>query len=317
MRICLMIEGQEGVTWDQWLALALACEEHGLEGLFRSDHYAPIGSPPGTGSLDAWATLAALGTRTDRIRLGTLVSPATFRHPSVLAKMAVTADHASGGRIELGIGAGWFPNDHFTYGFPFHDTKERMQMLAEQLEIVHRSFREETFSFKGEHYTLEDCRAEPKPLQRPHLPVIVGGRGGPKSLALCARWGDEYNTVFSGPERCTEVRDGLLRAFETEGRDAGEAHLSLMTGAVIGEDREALLRRAGVLAEKRGGGNPEAFLASAGAEWIAGTVDQALEKLEALAAAGVERVMLQHLAHEDVEMVALIGRELVLEAASF
>jgi F420-dependent oxidoreductase-like protein len=317
MRICLMIEGQEGVTWDQWLALALACEEHGLEGLFRSDHYAPIGSPPGTGSLDAWATLAALGTRTDRIRLGTLVSPATFRHPSVLAKMAVTADHASGGRIELGIGAGWFPNDHFTYGFPFHDTKERMQMLAEQLEIVHRSFREEAFSFKGEHYTLEDCRAEPKPLQRPHLPVIVGGRGGPKSLALSARWGDEYNTVFSGPERCTEVRDGLLRAFETEERDPGEAHLSLMTGAVIGEDREALLRRASALAEKRGGGDAEAFLSSAGAEWIAGTVDLALEKLEALGAAGVERVMLQHLSHEDVEMVALIGREIVPEAASF
>jgi F420-dependent oxidoreductase-like protein len=317
MRICMMIEGQEGVSWDQWLALALACEEHGLEGLFRSDHYAPIGSPPGTGSLDAWATLAALGMRTDRIRLGTLVSPVTFRHPSVLAKMAVTADHASGGRIELGMGAGWFPNDHLTYGFPFHDTKARMEMLTEQLEIVHRSFREEAFSFKGEHYTLEDCRAEPKPVQRPHLPVVVGGRGGPKSLALCARWGDEYNTVFSGPERCTEVRDGLVRAFEAEGRDVGEAHLSLMTGVVIGEDRDALLRRAGVLAERRGGGDAEAFLANAGAEWVAGTVDQCLEKLESLAAAGVERVMLQHLAHEDLEMVALIGREIVPEAGSF
>jgi F420-dependent oxidoreductase-like protein len=317
MRICLMIEGQEGVTWDQWLALALACEEHGLEGLFRSDHYAPIGSPPGTGSLDAWATLSALAARTDRIRLGTLVSPVTFRHPSVLAKMAVTADHASGGRVELGLGAGWFPNDHFTYGFPFHDTKQRMSMLAEQLEIVHRSFGEEVFSFKGEHYTLEDCRAEPKPVQRPHLPVIVGGRGGPKSLALCARWGDEYNTVSSGPERCAEVRGGLLRAFEAEGRDAGDARLSLMTGAVIGEDRDALLRRAGVLAERRGGGDAESFLANAGAEWIAGTIEQALEKLRALAESGVERVMLQHLAHWDLEMVALIGREIVPAAASF
>src|SRR5438477_7144049 len=203
--------------------------------------------------------------------------------------MAVTADHASGGRVELGLGAGWFPNDHFTYGFPFADTRARLQMLAEQLEIVHRSFREESFSFAGQHYTLEDCRAEPKPVQRPHLPVVVGGRGGPKSLELCARWGDEFNTVFSGPERCAEVRDGLLRAFESEGRDAGEAHLSLMTGAVIGEDRDALLRRAGALAAKRGGGDGEAFLASAGAEWIAGTVDEAAEKLRALAEAGVER----------------------------
>src|SRR2546430_227909 len=106
------------------------------------------------------------------------------------------------------------------------------------LAIVPGSFREEAFSFKGEHSRLEDCRAEPKPLQRPHLPVVVGGRGGPKSLALCARWGDEYNTVFSGPERCAEVRDGLLRAFESEGRDTDEAHLSLMTGAGIGEDRD-------------------------------------------------------------------------------
>ena len=311
MRICLMVEGQEGVTWEQWLALALACEEHGLEGLFRSDHYAPIGSPPGTASLDAWATLSALAARTDRIRLGTLVSPVTFRHPSVIAKMAVAADHVSNGRVELGLGAGWFPNDHLTYGFPFHDTKERMAILAEQLEIVHRSFREEAFSFHGEHYTLEDCRAEPKPLQNPHLPVIVGGRGGPMSLALAARWGDEYNTVFSTPERCADVREGLLRAFEAEGRDQSEAHLSLMTGAVIGEDRDALLRRAGALAAKRGAPDGEAFLENAGPEWIAGTVDEVVSRLKAIEAAGVERVMLQHLSHEDVEMVALIGRELV------
>lgn len=316
MRICLMIEGQEGVTWDEWLALALACEEHGLEGLFRSDHYAPIGSPPGTSSLDAWATLSALATRTDRIRLGTLVSPVTFRHPSVLAKMAVTADHTSGGRIELGIGAGWFPNDHFTYGFPFSDTRERMQILAEQLEIVHRSFREEAFSFEGQHYRLEDCRAEPKPVQQPHLPVIVGGSGGPKSVALCARWGDEYNTVAAVPERCAEVRDALRRAFEAEGRDPSEAHLSLMTTAVIGRDRDELLERAGALAAKRGENDAESFLASMGPERLAGTVDETLDKLRALSNAGIERVMLQHLVHEDLEMVALIGRDLVPAAAS-
>src|SRR5438477_3441110 len=147
MKINLMIEGQEGVTWEQWTALAAACEEHGLDGLFRSDHYAPIGSPPGTGSLDAWATLAAIAATTERIRLGTLVSPVTFRHPSVLAKMAVTVDHASDGRIEVGVGAGWYHNDHTGYGFPFADTRTRMEILAEQLEILHRSFKEESFSF--------------------------------------------------------------------------------------------------------------------------------------------------------------------------
>jgi F420-dependent oxidoreductase-like protein len=311
MRVCLMIEGQEGVTWEQWLALATACEEHGLEGLFRSDHYAPIGSPPGTGSHDAWATLAAIAARTERIRFGTLVSPVTFRHPSVVAKMAVTADHVSSGRVELGLGAGWYHNDHVGYGFPFADTSVRMEILAEQLEIVHRSFREEVFSFSGRHYTLEDCRAEPKPLQQPHLPVIVGGRGGPRSLALCAKWGDEYNTVFVGPDRCAELRSQVDRAFEREGRDPAEARLSLMTGAVVGEDRSDLHRRAGDVAAKRGGGDPETWLASVEAEWITGTVDQVVAKLQRLEEAGVSRVMLQHLAHEDTEAVALLGRDVV------
>src|SRR5213593_2771808 len=128
-----MIEGQEGVTWEQWLALARGAEA-GLEGLFRSDHYLAIVRGGAAGSLDAWTTLSALAARTERIRLGTLVSPVTFRHPSLLAKMAVTVDHVSGGRVEAGLGAGWYPNDHFVYGFPFADTKGRLEMLAEQLE---------------------------------------------------------------------------------------------------------------------------------------------------------------------------------------
>ena len=152
MRVCLMIEGQEDVTWEQWLALAGACEEHGLEGMFRSDHYGPLMGTPERGSLDAWATLAALAARTSRIRLGTLVSPATFRHPSVLAKMVVTADHVSGGRVELGLGAGWHEGEHRAHGFEFPATPVRMERLAEQLEIVSRSWTEDTFSFEGRHY---------------------------------------------------------------------------------------------------------------------------------------------------------------------
>jgi F420-dependent oxidoreductase-like protein len=315
MRVNLMIEGQEGVTWDQWLALAAACEEHGLEGLFRSDHYAPIGSPPGTAATDAWALLAALAARTERIRLGTLVSPVTFRHPSVLAKAAVTADHVSDGRVEVGIGAGWYHLDHSMYGFPFSDTKTRMQMLAEQLEILHRSFKEESFSFSGEHYTLEDCRAEPKPVQRPHLPVIVGGRGGPKSVGLCAKWADEYNTVFVGEDRCRELAPQIRQAFEREGRDPAEARLSLMTGVIVGRDRDELLVKAGALAERRGGGDAEAFLKSVENEWVAGTVDEVVERLQRLEDASVERVMLQHLAHEDLETVEILGREVAPRVA--
>src|SRR5262245_64808699 len=143
-----MIEGQEGVGWDDWLALAHACEDHGIESLFRSDHYTGIGDV-GQGSLDAWATLAALAARTERLRLGTLVSPATYRHPSVLARMAVTVDHVSGGRVEVGLGSGWYEHEHVVNGFPFLDGRSRYELLAEQVEIVVRSWTEDDWSFQG------------------------------------------------------------------------------------------------------------------------------------------------------------------------
>src|ERR671918_1305912 len=157
-----MVEGQEDVTWEQWVALARACEEHGLEGLFRSDHYLSVSGRLERGSLDAWATLSALGPITSRLRLGTLVSPATFRHPSVLAKSVVTVDHVSGGRVELGLGAGWHEAEHRSYGFEFPPTPVRMERLAEQLEIVTRSWAEDAFSFQGRHYQVQDLRALPK-----------------------------------------------------------------------------------------------------------------------------------------------------------
>src|SRR5919204_2499929 len=138
MRLALMIEGQEGVSWEQWVALAEACERHGIEALFRSDHYLSQADPARRQALDAWTTLAALAARTSRVRLGTLVSPVTFRHPSVLANSAATVDQVSGGRVELGIGGGWMVPEHESFGFPFPETRVRMAMLLEQIEIVHR-----------------------------------------------------------------------------------------------------------------------------------------------------------------------------------
>jgi F420-dependent oxidoreductase-like protein len=307
-----MIEGQEGVTWEQWLALALACEEHGFEGLFRSDHYAPIGSPPDGGSLDAWTSLAGLATATERIRLGTLVSPVTFRHPSVLAKIAATADHVSGGRVELGMGAGWFDRDHTTYGFPFPSDGERMSMLAEQLEIVHRSWKEKEFSFHGRHYRLERCRAEPKPVQQPHPPVILGGKAGPVAVRLAARWADEYNTISASVGECARRRSRLAEACEREGRDPATLRFSLMTGCVVGTDRSEVLARVGRLLSRTGGSDDvEGFVRARGEEWVIGTVDQVVDRLGELSEAEVDRVMLQHLLHDDLEMVGLVGREVV------
>src|SRR5919108_4874755 len=168
MRVALMIEGQEGVTWEQWCALADACEEHGVDTLFRSDHYISQADELGNVAHDAWTTIAALAARTSTLRFGTLVSPATFRSPALLANSAATADHVSGGRIELGLGAGWMEREHEAFGFPFPEPRVRRQMLAEQLEIVHRLWTEERVTFHGSHYTLENAPGRPRPLQSPH-----------------------------------------------------------------------------------------------------------------------------------------------------
>jgi len=304
-----MVEGQEDVTWEQWVALARACEEHGLEGLFRSDHYLSVFTDPARGSLDAWATLAGLAAITDRIRLGTLVSPVTFRHPSVLAKQVTTVDHISGGRVELGLGAGWHVPEHRAYGFDYPEDRVRMEMLAEQLEIVHRSWSEAPLTFEGRHYRVEGLHALPRPVQDPHPPLIVGGHGGRRSAALAARWSDEYNTISADPAECARLRAAVEDAWEAEGRDPATVRFSLMTGSVVGEDRAEVLDRArAVMATIRETGDPEAFLRGRADTWVVGTVDQARDRLDELEAAGVDRVMLQHLAPDDLGMVALLGR---------
>jgi F420-dependent oxidoreductase-like protein len=316
MRVCLMIEGQEDVTWDDWVALAAACEEHGLEGLFRSDHYTSFGHEREWGALDAWATLAALGPLTERIRLGTMVSPVTFRHPSNLAKTVVTADHASGGRVELGLGAGWFEREHRSYGFPFPPTAERFSMLSEQVEMVHRLWDrgEEEVTFEGRHYRLEACRALPRPVQDPHPPLLLGGAAGPRAAALAARWADEYNVNFVTPEEAAAARERLDRACRRQGREPASLPLSLMTSTLVAAGEAGLRERARRLAA-RGGGDEESFLAARGPNVLTGTVEQVLERLAAYARAGVRRVLMQHLLHDDLETVALIGREIVPAAA--
>lgn len=318
MQICLMIEGQEDVTWEDWEGLALGCEEHGFEALFRSDHYQSFGHAEDWGSLDAWATLAALAVRTTRIRLGTLVSPVTFRHPSMLAKTVATVDHVSGGRVELGLGAGWFEGEHLAYGFPFPPAGERMDTLAEQAEIVHRlwSKSEDEVSFDGQHYRLAGVHALPKPLQDPHPPLIVGGSGRARSIEVAARWADEYNVHYKTPEQCGEIRDALLAGWEAAGRDPVEMRLSLMTGFVTGSDREDLLHRVYQLMDHHGQtGDPSEYLEDMRPGAIAGTPDQVLDLLGQYAASGVERVMLQHLVHRDLETLAVVGEHIIPDAA--
>jgi F420-dependent oxidoreductase-like protein len=303
-----MIEGQEGVSWEEWAALARACEEHGLEGLFRSDHYQSVFDVSGRGSLDAWATLAGLAAVTERIRLGTAVSPATFRRPSILARMVATVDHISGGRVELGLGAGWNQSEHDANGFPFPELAERMEILEEQLEIVHRQWTEDEFSFDGRHYSLRHSRAQPKPLQQPHPPLLLGGAAGPRGARLAARWADEYNTVFASPEECRERRERIAAACEREGR--APIVFSLMTACCVGRDRAEALERARRRLERTGrDGDPAELLDDEGL--LAGTVGDVVDRLRAYRDAGVGRVFLQHLDHSDLDMVRLIGEEIV------
>lgn len=314
MDLCLMIEGQEDVTWDGWLALAGACEENGIGWLFRSDHYYSVDDRGERGALDAWATIAGLAAVTERLRFGTLVSPASFRHPSVLAKDVVTADHISGGRVELGMGTGWWEREHEAYGFPFAPMGERMEALSEQVEIVCRQFGDEPFSFSGRHYALRDLDALPKPVQRPRPPLLIGGLAGPRSARLAARWADEYNTIYPTPDDVRSRRANVERACEEAGREP--LRFSAMTGFVLGRDRGEVADRARRLAEWQGedASDVEGFLAGLPDAWIIGTVDEAAEQLHALADAGLDRVMLQHHLHDDLDAVALIGGDLARAA---
>jgi F420-dependent oxidoreductase-like protein len=288
MRIALMIEGQEDVTWEDWVALAEACEASGVEALFRSDHYLSVSGHRERGSLDAWGTLNALAARTTTLRLGTMVSPASFRHPSVLAKLATTADHVSGGRIELGLGTGWSEAEHTAYGFPFLAMRERMDVLEEQLAIIHDGHwgTSDSYTYSGEHYRLSDLDARPKPIQKPHPPLIMGGAAGPRAARLAARFADEYNTVMPTLEEIAERRGRIVAACEAAGREP--IPFSVMATTEIGPDA---------------GERPPTS--------IAGTLAQVIDKLKAYEQAGVSRAFLQHLNHRDLQTVELIGRELV------
>jgi F420-dependent oxidoreductase-like protein len=303
MQLCLMVEGQEGVSWDQWVALAHACEEHGLPAMFRSDHYLNVdGAHPERAALDAWGTLNALAAVTTTLRLGTLVSPATFRHPSALAKLVVTADQVSNGRVELGLGAGWHEREHTAYGFPFPVTRIRMEILEEQLQVILGSWGEEPLSFEGNHYRLVDLQAQPKPIQRPHPPLIMGGLAGPRSASLAAAYADEYNTVFATVDEVRERKARLDAACQRAQR--APLPFSLMTGVIIGSDAAEVQARVRRVAEI---GGDVSMIDNTPKGWIVGTIEQAVERLAELADAGVSRVMCQHLAHDDLEAVAQLG----------
>ena len=310
MDLRIFTEPQQGASYDDLLAVARATEDLGFDAFFRFDHYLRMGDGDGLpGPTDAWTTLAGLARETSRIRLGTLVSSATFRHPGVLAIQVAQVDQMSGGRVELGLGAGWFGREHEAYGIPF--PAKRFGLLTEQLEIVTGLWSTpvgERFDHAGEHYTLTDSPALPKPVQerrvapgQPGVPVIVGGNGPRRTPALAARFADEYNTSFPEiadiPTRFAAVR----RACEDVGRDPASLTYSVALVLAVGKDEAEFTRRAAAI------GREPAELREHG---VAGTVSEAVDLLGRLAEQdGVQRVYLQVLDLADLDHLDLVARE--------
>jgi F420-dependent oxidoreductase-like protein len=304
MQLRIFTEPQQGASYDDLLRVAKATEDLGFDAFFRSDHYLSMGDAPGRpGPTDAWITLAALARETSRIRLGTLVSPVTFRLPGPLAISVAQADQMSSGRIELGLGAGWYEAEHTAYGIPFYSAAERFDRFAEQVEIVRGLFTTpegETYSFDGTHYKLTDSPALPKPVQSP-LPLILGGAGKKRAAALAARYADEYNVGFSSVEATRAIFDRVRAAAAETGR---ELVYSVAQALCVGKDDAEVARRARVI-----GRDVDDLRRNA----LAGTPGEVLERIRAFGELGATRVYLQTLDLNDLDHLELVASAILPE----
>ena len=312
MRFALMIEPQQGLTYEEQRAIALRAEAAGFETLFRSDHYSDTVAGDPQPSTDAWAVLAGLARDTTRIGLGVLVSPVMFRPPGNLAKVVVTIDEMSGGRVELGVGAGWMTEEHSRHGLPFPEIGERAERLEETLEIIHGLWEgEDGWSFLGRHYVVEDARYRPKPGSlpgrnggRPNL--IVGGQGTPRSYRIAARYADEFNISSASPEIVGQKFAALDETLRAAGRDPSTLVHAAMSGTLIGRDADEVRRREADLMAMMGAGDAgETWFGPRRARWIHGTPDEARATVARYAAAGEERMVLQDFLPRDLEMIDL------------
>jgi F420-dependent oxidoreductase-like protein len=316
VRFALMIEAQQGMSYAEQLAVARRAEAAGFEAMFRSDHYESFPGGSDEPTTDAWAVLAGLARETERIGLGVLVSPVTFRTPGNLAKVAITVDEMSGGRIEVGVGAGWHEDEHRRHGFPFPDIGERAERLEETLEILHGLWEgPDGWSFKGSHYAVEDARFRPRPGTYPGRSgrprILVGGSGSPRSYRIAARYADEFNLSSVTPDAAARKYAALDAALRAAGRDPSTLTKSAMVGVLIGRDRaEVRAREEALLAGMGPGDAGEEWLDPRRARWVFGTPDEARAAVAQYADAGVERIMLQTFLPRDLAMIDLAAEVL-------
>jgi F420-dependent oxidoreductase-like protein len=292
----VFLEPQQGSTYEQQLAVAQAAESLGFSGFFRSDHYLAMSGTGLPGPTDSWITLAGIARETSSIRLGTLVTSATFRHPGPLAISVAQVDAMSGGRVEFGIGAGWFEAEHRAYAIPFPGLGERFDRLEQQLDIITGMWATpvgETFDYVGTHYTVTDSPALPKPVQQPHPPIIIGGGGAKRTPALAARFADEFNLAFPALE-FVPIQFGRVRsALETAGRGTADMVFSAAFAVCAGRDDAQVAQRAQAIGRDVGELRANTPLA--------GTPDEIVDRLGEFAEAGVQRVYLQLLDVADLD----------------
>ena len=300
MDLRIFTEPQQGATYDELLAVARTAESAGFDAFFRSDHYLTMGGDGLPGPTDAWVTLAGLARETSTIRLGTLVTAATFRLPVVLAISVAQVDQMSGGRVELGLGTGWFEQEHAAYGVPFPPLGERFDRFEEQLQVITGLWDAEgAYSFAGEHYTLVDSPALPKPVQRPHPPVIIGGGGAKRTPRLAATYADGFNLPFATLEATAAAYGRVREAWVATGR---ELVLSAAQIVVCGRDEAEVARRAAAV------GREPAELRENG---LAGTPDELVDRLGRFAEAGATRMYLQVMDLSDLDHLELIAAEVM------
>lgn len=308
IEIALMIEGQDGVNWRRWKSLVRLAEDLGFAGLYRSDHYTNS-SPPDKDSLELWVSLTWLASNTTRIEFGPLVTPVSFRHPTQTARMAAAVDDLSGGRLTLGIGAGWQEREHANFGWDLLEIEARFDRFTEGIEVIRRLLRGDTpVGFSGSFYRLNDAILLPRPLRPGGPPILIGGNGRRRSLPLAARYADEWNAVYTPADQFRALNLELDRLLALERRDASSVRRSLMTGCVFGRDQKEVRRKVEL---RTGGRKTPAELRSKGP--IVGTIEEIHDQLRGLENAGVQRVMLQWLDLDDLENLELLARGLIIE----
>lgn len=305
MELRVFTEPQQGASYDELLSVAQKSEHLGFGAFFRSDHFVAMGGDGLPGPTDAWTTLAGIARETTSIRLGTLMTSATFRLPGLLAIQAAQVDQMSGGRVELGLGAGWFETEHTAYGIDFPSGRERFDRFAEQLAIITGLWetpQSQAFNYAGDHYQLSDSPALPKPVQSPRPPVLVGGFGKNRTPALAAQYANEFNVPFGSLEQNTQQFARVRAACEAHGRDPDDLTYSSALVVCCGADETEVGRRAAAI------GREPAELRENG---LAGTPDEVVAKIQQFAAAGSQRIYLQTLDLSDLDHLELVAAKVM------